>query len=45
MVTARAHSTTVTTKLRPEARHAGGNFGEKDERRVNECITGGTHPA
>jgi len=36
MVTAPAHSITITTKLRPAARHADGNFGEKDERRVND---------
>ena len=32
--------TTVASKLRPAANRASGNFGEKDERRVNEFIAG-----
>jgi hypothetical protein len=33
------NSNTGVMKLRPAAHDAGGNFGEKDERRVNEVVT------
>jgi hypothetical protein len=34
---------TTATKLRPAANREGGNFGEKDERRVNNSSRGAGH--